>query len=594
MNTDSMVTDSVVTDSMATGPDAFDPITLEVMRNALYSIADEMIAALVRAAYSTNIKDRRDASCAIYTPDGRVVAQSEIGTPLHLGTMHGAVRTAMAAYPFDRLQPGDAVAFNTPYPAGPGHLNDLAIISPVFDDGKIIAIMANQAHHVDMGGFAPGSMPFGVSEIYQEGLQIPPVRLFKAGELDDELWRMIAQNVRPQKEVHGDLLAQYAANVVGGRRMSELVDKYGLAMVKRYQLEMMDYSERRIRAALAAIPRGQYHFEDVLEGDGLSDQDYTIRVTIEAKGDSFQADFSATDPLAQGPLNCRWPSVAACVYYVLKAVLDPDLPPNAAAYRPVDVIVRDGTLLSAQYPHAVCNANIITTQRIVDVLLGALAQVIPDRVLAACSGTMNLINIGGLNPRSGSYYNYIETYGGGQGAMMNQDGMDGVQNHMTNTRNAPVEVIEATYPLHVVGYGLVPDSEGAGMYRGGCGLYRAFRVLGPGVHFTLSSDRAIYAPWGVDGGQEASPSSCVVRNDEGSERKLPSKVTTRVQQHELIVTTTPGGGGWGNSKQRDPQRVAWDVKEGLVSLAHARAVYAVAIDPDTQEVDEVETRSLRS
>lgn len=572
---------------------AVDPITLEVMRNALYTIAEEMIAALVRASYSTNIKDRRDASCAIYTPDGRVVAQSEVGTPLHLGTMHPAVRTAMDAYPFDQLEPGDAIAFNLPYPAGPGHLNDLAIICPVFHDGRMIAITANQAHHVDMGGFAPGSMPFGVSEIYQEGLQIPPVRLFKGGQLSDELWSMIAQNVRSKTEVRGDLLAQYAANVVGGRRLGELMDKYSVATVEQYIQEMMDYSERRMRIALQNTPAGQYSFEDVLEGDGLSDQHYTIRVTIEAKGDSFCADFSATDSATRGPLNCRWPSVAACVFYVLKATLDPDLPPNAGAYRPVEVVVRDGTILSAQYPNAVCNANIITTQRIVDVLLGALAQAIPERVLAACSGTMNLINIGGIDPRSGDYYNYIETYGGGQGAMHNQDGMSAIQNHMTNTRNAPVEAIEVAYPLWVEAYGLVPDSEGAGTFRGGFGLRREIRVLGHEVQFTLSSDRAEVAPWGLHGGQDASPSRCVVRSSDGTERKLPSKVTTYVQEDETIVIITPGGGGWGDPKGRDPRLVAQDVREKLLSPERARDVYCVALDPQTYAVDEAETRCLR-
>ncbi len=574
-------------------PIVVDPITLEVMRNGLYSIADEMIAALIRASYSTNIKDRRDASCAIYQADGSVVAQSEIGTPLHLGTMHAAVRTAMGAYPFERLQPGDAVAFNLPYPAGPGHLNDLAVISPVFYEGRMIAIVANQAHHVDMGGFAPGSMPFGVTEIYQEGLQIPPVRLFKSGEIDDELWRLIAQNVRPKTEVRGDLMAQFAANVVGGRRIGELIQKHGLEIVERYLQEMLDYSERRMRSALQLIPTGTYRFEDVIEGDGLVDTHYVIRLTLEAKGDSLRADFSATDPATRGPLNCRWPSVAACVFYVLKGALDPDLPPNAGAYRPIEVIVRDGTMLSAQYPNAVCNANIITTQRIVDVLLGALAPAIPERVLAACSGTMNLINVGGIDPRSGTYFNYIETYGGGQGAMHNQDGMDAVQNHMTNTRNAPAESIEVAYPLRVEAYGLEPDSEGPGTFRGGCGLRREIRVLNHEVFFTLSSDRSKVAPWGLCGGHSASPSHRVIKNAKGTERSLPSKVTTFVQQNETIVIGTPGGGGWGDPKQRDPKLVARDVQEGLVSPERARKVYAVAIHPTTLTLNEAETRRLR-
>lgn len=574
-------------------PARVDPITLEVMRNAFYSIADEMIAALVRASYSTNIKDRRDASCAVYTDAGDVVAQSEIATPLHLGTMHGAVRTAMAAYPFDQLEPGDAIATNTPYPAGPGHLNDLCLISPVFHAGRIIAITANQAHHVDMGGFAPGSMPFGVTEIFQEGLQIPPVRLFRRGELDRELWTLIAQNVRPQFEVRGDLLAQFAANAVGAQRLNELVEKHSIATVSHYLEEMLNYSERRMRAVLRSIPPGDYTFEDVLEGDGITDRRYTIRVRLEVKGETFRADFSATDDAARGPLNCRWPSVAACVYYVLKAALDPELPSNAGAYRPIEIVVRQGSLLSAVYPNAVCNANIITTQRIVDVLLGALSQAVPEKVLAACSGTMNLLNIGGIDPRSGTYYNYIETYGGGQGAMHDQDGMDCVQNHMTNTRNAPVEAVEVAYPLRIEFYGLVPDSEGPGQHRGGLGMQRAFRVLGKEVHLTLSSDRAEVPPWGLFGGQPAGSSRCIVIGPDGRERRLPSKITTSVQGDHIILTRTPGGGGWGDPRRRDPQAVRRDVLEGLVSLTRAREVYGVAIDPQTMEINEVETRLLR-
>ncbi len=574
---------------------AVDPITLEVMRNAFYSIAEEMIVALVNASYSTNIKDRRDASCAIYTARGDVVvvAQSEIGTPLHLGTMQSAVRSTMEAYPFDDLGPGDAIAMNMPYPAGPGHLNDLCLISPVFYDGKMIALAANQAHHVDVGGFAPGSMPFGVEEIFQEGLQIPPVRLFRGGELEPELWSLISQNVRPPAEVRGDLLAQYAANNTGARRLGELVDKYQTDTIERYLDEMIRYSERRMRAALAKIPQGEYTYEDVIEGDGISDRTYTVRINLETKGDSVRADFSATDDVAKGPINCRWPSVAACVYYVFKAVLDPELPANAGAYKPFDVVVREGSVLSAVYPQAVCNANIITTQRITDVLLGALSQAVPERVQAACAGTMNLLNIGGVDPRSGVLYNYIETYAGGQGAMHDLDGMDAIQNHMTNTRNAPVEAIEAAYPLLVERYGLLPDSEGAGRHRGGVGLTRVLRVLGADVKLTLSSDRAKVAPWGLFDGLPASPSRSAVVEPDGNTAPLPSKVTTTVESGRVIVTETPGGGGWGDPRTRDPEAVRSDVVEGLVSRERAKEVYRVALKPGSLEVDREATTRLR-
>ncbi|MQG05841.1 MAG: hydantoinase B/oxoprolinase family protein [SAR202 cluster bacterium] len=573
---------------------AIDPITLEVMRNAFYSIADEMIVALIRASYSTNIKDRRDASCAIYTSTGDVVvvAQSEIGTPLHLGTMQSAVRSAMEAYPFDGLKPGDAIAMNMPYPAGPGHLNDLCLISPVFYKGEMIAITANQAHHVDMGGFAPGSMPFGVREIFQEGLQIPPIKLFRSGELEPELWSLISQNVRPQVEVKGDLLAQYACNVTGSRRLSELMDRFGTTTVSTYLKEMISYSERRMRAALKKVPKGKYKYEDVIEGDGITDNPYMIRVEIESRGDSIKVDFSKSDDAALGPINCRWPSVAACVYYVFKAILDPELPPNAGAYRPFEIIVRDGSVLSAIYPMSVCNANIITTQRITDVLLGALAEAIPEKIQAACSGTMNLLNIGGTNPRNGVLYNYIETYAGGQGAMHDLDGMHAIQSHMTNTRNAPVEAIEAAYPLIVEKYALIPDSEGAGEYRGGVGLTRILRTLGD-VQLTLSSDRASVPPWGLFGGEPAKPSKCEVIDSKGNKMGLPSKVTTSIPNDRVIVTETPGGGGWGIPSMRDPQDVRSDVLDGLVSIERAHDVYKVQIIPETLEIDEDTTLKLR-
>ncbi|MBM3933104.1 MAG: hydantoinase B/oxoprolinase family protein [SAR202 cluster bacterium] len=572
-----------------------DPITLEVMRNAFYSISDEMVAALVRASYSTNIKDRRDTSGAIYTATGdmAVVAMSEVATPVHLGTMHSAVKSALSIYPLEKLEQGDAIAFNIPYPAGPGHLNDLALISPVFYKGRVIAITANQAHHVDMGGYAPGSMPFGVTEIFQEGLQIPPVKLFKKGEIDPDLWSLISQNVRPQKEVRGDLMAQFAANVVCESRLTELADKYGPENVELYLDEMLNYSQRRMESALKLIPIGKYSFEDVIEGDGITTDRITIRVTIEAKGDSITTDFTQTDNGCLGPLNCRWPSVAACVYYVLKACLDPDMPANAGSYRPVDIRVREGSLLSAIFPTAVCNANIITTQRIVDVLIGALAKVIPERVAAASSGTMNLLNIGGQDKRRGVYFNYIETYAGGQGAMHDQDGMDAVQNHMTNTRNSPAEVIEVAYPLRIEAYELIPDSEGAGKHRGGVGLRRSIRVLADRVGFTLSSDRAEVAPWGLFGGQDARTSKCVAQAPDGKERRFPSKVTTSVLKDNLIVTETPGGGGWGDAKQRDPEAVRRDIISGVISRDRARDVYAVAFKSGTNEIDEAATKRLR-
>ena len=572
---------------------ATDPVTLEVMRNGLYSIADEMTAALVRTGYSTNIKDRRDCSCAIYDTDGNAVALSELNTPVHLGTMHPTVTTVLERFPLESLDPGDAVVLNTPYPAGPGHLNDVAVVSPVYCESQLVAIVANQAHHVDMGGFAPGSMPFGVTEIYQEGLQIPPVKLRRRGRVHEDLLALILENVRTQFEVRGDLMAQIAANNVGERRLCELVEKHGFDTFQHYLAEMMDYSERRMRAAIRRIPPGRYEFEDYLEGDGISDDPIAIRVVVTVEGDEIWFDFEGTAPQVRGPLNCRWPSVAACVFFVMKSLLDPELPPSAGAYRPIHIEIPEHSLLSATYPAAVCNANILTAQRLVDVLYGALLSALPERVTAASSGTMNLLNIGGIDPASGRYYNYVETYAGGQGAMRNQDGMDAVQSGMTNTRNAPIEVIESAYPLRVDGYGLVPDSEGAGRQRGGLGMFRQFAILGPQVKLTLSTDRVSIGPWGVYGGQRAKGARCIVISPDGTRRELGSKVTIFVHRGDRVRVITPGGGGWGDPQERLPEAVRWDVLEEMVSAERARSVYGVALDPNTLELDEAQTRQLR-
>lgn len=552
-----------------------DPVTLEIMRNGFQSIADEMTAALVRTAYSTNIKDRRDCSCALLTKKGEVVAQTELGTPFHLGVMPAAVEVILQKYPLNQLYPGDVIISNIPYPIGPGHLSDIAILSPICYQDEIVALVANQAHHVDVGGYAPGSMPFGVTEIYQEGLQIPPVKLMKRNRMDEEIFSLILQNIRTTKETKGDIMAQIAANNVGIKRWTEILDKYGKRPIQIYIKEILDYAERSMRAGIKKIPQGNYTFEDYVEGDGITEKLIKIKATIEVREDSVLVDFTGTDKQVKGPMNARISAAQSCVYYVLKAVIDPDLPTNSGAYRAIEVKAEEGSLVQALFPAALCNANILTDQRLVDVLLGALLKAIPERVVAACSGEMNLINVGGIDPRTGEYYNYVETYGGGQGAMHNQDGMDGVHTHMTNTRNAPVEVIESSYPFQIAKYGLVPDSEGAGEYRGGLGMTREIIMLAEETKFSLSADRRKIGPWGVFGGQAANTSDCVVVSKKGKKRRLPSKITTALKKGDKVIIVTPGGGGWGNPKKRSKEAVVRDVREGLISAERAKKVYSL-------------------
>lgn len=570
-----------------------DPITLQVMTNAIYSIADEMMAALIRTSFSSNIKDRRDCSGAVFTRDLELVAQGEIGTPLHLGVMLPTVQTALREIGPELLLPGDDIIVNSPYPEGPGHLNDVTIVSPVFFEGELVGYLANMAHHVDVGGFAPGSMPFGVWEHFQEGLQIPPVIICRQNKLDEQLLRLISKNVRTPVEFKGDLMAQIAANNVGERRLQALMTKYGKDMVLLYMQELMNYSERRVLSAINALLPGTHSYSDFLEGDGIITDRVKIGVTVTVQEDRIIADFSASDPQVLGPLNCRPPSTKACVYYVIKTLLDPGLPPNSGFFRPITVITKAGSLLEVDYPGACCNANIITTQRIVDSLMGAFVHFLPARVSAACSGTMNLLNIGARNPRTGNLYNYIETYGGGQGALFDRDGTSGVQNHMTNTRNAPVEVIESTYPLFIHRYGLVAESAGPGMFRGGYGMFREFEIQSENTVITLSSDRFETGPWGLSGGLSGKTGSCCLLSSDGESQQLLSKVSLRVKFGDRIISITPGGGGHGNPHFRAPEDVLTDVKEELISRKTAFEIYGVVVT-EGMAVDLHATQALRA
>ena len=562
-----------------------DPITLEIMRNRWKGIAEEMCAALVRASYSTNIKDRRDCSAAIALPTGEVLAQAEVGTPLHLGIMPGVLRSILREFTIDSMQPGDMFVTNLPYPEGPGHLPDLSVVSAIYHQDTPIALAASTAHHVDMGGFAPGSMPFGVTEIYQEGLQIPPTRIIRRGEIDETILKLINQNVRTKHEVRGDLMAQYAAANIAERRVADLLLRLDRHEMVRYMREILDHADRCMRAGIRDLPDGTYRFDDYLDDDGVTDDPVKIAVAVTIRADALKADFTGTSKQVLGPLNARISAARACVYYVCKAVIDPDLPTSAGAYRPIEVFAPEGTLLQATYPAAIGNANILTDQRVVDVLLGAFYQCVPEQVCAACSGEMNLLNIGGIDSRSGpgqgEYYNYVETYAGGQGACHDLDGQDGVHTHLTNTRNAPVEVIERTYPLEVVRYGLVPDTEGPGRQRGGCGMLRELRCLAERTVITIGADRRKFTPWGLDGGRNATGAHAYVVSPDGSKRELPTKAHVVLRRGDRLIVETPGGGGWGDPQQRVHDAIQRDLADGLINEQRAKEIYGYRKSTDT-------------
>lgn len=548
-----------------------DAITLEVMRNALQSVAEEMGVTLIRTALSPNIKDRRDCSTAIYTRDGRLVAQAE-HIPLHLGLMQSLVKAVLQVYPPEQLVPGDVIMTNDPYISG-SHLPDVCLLTPIFVEERMAAVAANLAHHVDIGGMTPGGMPVNAREIFMEGVRIPPTRIMRAGTLDEELLKLLSANVRTSFEFFGDIQAQLAANNVGARRFLELVGRYGLDHVLFYMEEIMNYAERRMRAAVTAIGEQEASFEDYLEGDGFDNALIPICVKLRLTGGEVLVDFSGTAPQVNGSINCTRAVTLACVYYALKSVLDPEVPSNDGAVRLVKVITPQGTIVNPNFPAAVSNANINTAQRIADVVLGALVKILPERAVAASAGTMALFTIGGINPTTGKYYSYVETYGGGQGAVHGLDGMDGVHTNMTNTRNTPVEVIENAYPLMVKRYGLVPDSEGAGQYRGGLGMVREITVIDHEPAITLSTERATIKPWGINGGLGGANSACKLALADGEVRSLPDKITCTVPANSTIVYVTPGGGGYGSPLARECDAVREDVLEGLVSLERAREVY---------------------
>ena len=549
------------------------PVTLEIMRNRWRGIAEESCAAMIRSSYSPNIRDRFDCSTALATLDGEIVAQAEVGTPLHLGIMPAIFRAVLRKYLLEELQPGDAVITNLPYPEGPGHLPDLSMVSPVYIDDAPVALVATTAHHVDMGGYAPGSMPFGVTEIYQEGLQIPPIRIFQGGEFVQPIYDVINQNVRTQREVRGDLMAQWAAAKTGQRRVHDMIMRYGLTDVQIYMHAVLDHAEKSMRAGIAAMPDGSYTYEDFLDDDGFSADPVRIYVTVTIENDTLTVDFAGTSAQVAGPLNARITAARACVYYVAKALVDPELPSCSGAHRPITVTAPEGTLLQARFPAAIGNANILTDQRVVDTLLGAFYQVVPDRVCAACSSEMNLINLGGLHPRTGKYFNLVETVGGGQGANHDLDGSDGMQNHLTNTQNTPIEVVERQYPVRISRYELIPDSCGAGAHRGGCGIRREFVFEGDRAMLTIGADRRKFQPWGLEGGTAARGAYARLEHADGTIGELPTKVLTTLHQGDILCVETPGGGGWGNPRNRDPEAVQKDLANGLITEQHIREHY---------------------
>ncbi len=553
-----------------------DPVTLEVLRNAFAGIAEEMNANLIRTGYSPSIKERRDCSSALFDPHGRMIAQAE-SIPVHLGAMPFSVRAVRER--FSEFKPGDTVVLNDPFTGG-AHLPDITFVTPIFHAGELIAFAANRAHHADIGGKTPGSVASDSTDIFQEGLRIPPVKLWQGGELNEDLMRILLSNVRTPEERIGDLRAQKAANETGRRRLLELVERCGAEVIAAAIEEIMDYSERRMRAEIDALPDGTYTSEDFLDNDGINTERVRIKVLVEIAGDRLTVDFSGSSPQVDGPINAVYAVTASAVYYAVRALTDPDIPPNDGCYRPIEIIAPSSSVVNASPPAAVVGGNLETSQRIVDVLIRALSGAVPEKAIGACQGTMNNFTLGGIDPRSGKPYTVYETIGGGFGARASKDGIDGIHSHMTNTLNTPVEALEIAYPLRIERYELLPDSGGPGRYRGGLGIRRDIRVIEHKGQLSLLTERRTTQPYGVFGGKPGSPGADYVIIA-GEERRIPGKTVTVLQPGWVISIRTPGGGGYGPPTERSRELIRRDYREGRISAEHAIEHYG--FDPRSEE-----------
>jgi N-methylhydantoinase B len=524
-----------------------DPVTLEVLRNALESIADEMGAVLRRTSFSPNIKERMDASCAIFDAAAQLVAQAE-HVPVHLGSMLRAVKATVDSV--GRVDEGDIVIVNDPFTGG-SHLPDITIVAPVHDDGQHIGYVATRAHHADVGGMEPGSMPGKSREVYQEGLVIPAVKLYRRGELQEDVLRLILANVRTPTERRGDLNAQLAALRVGQQRLVELARRYGADLVTAGFDAILDYAERRMRARLAEFPAGTYRGEDFLDDDGWSDEPVRVALAITVSPGKLVLDYAGSSLQRPGNINAVAPMTYSASLFAIKILTDPEIPVNAGTFRSVELKIPEGSFLASRTPAAVCAGNTETTQRIADTVLKVCAQFAPERVPAASQGTMNTIAIGGRTAADaapeGRPYSYIETIGGGQGGRPMGPGDDGIQCNMTNTMNTPVEALEITYPLRVERYELREGSAGNGKYRGGNGLVRAIRVLDHEARVSLQCERRRFAPYGLHGGADAKPGRNAVVRADGSVEEVPGKASLTLGRDDVVIVETPGGGGWGSA-----------------------------------------------
>jgi N-methylhydantoinase B len=544
-----------------------DPITFEVIRNGLVAATDEMVLALKRSAYSTNIKTRSDFSCAFFDAELRSIAQG-FTQPVHLGSMVEQVPRAVRDYGPERLAPGDVLITNEPFPSGV-HLNDVSLISPVQVDGDLIGYVANLAHHVDVGGGAPASIG-AFREVFQEGVIIPPVKLVEAGRIRPDVFSLILAQIRSKHETAGDFRAQIAANTTGVRRLQGLVARHGRETILAAMAELLEYTERRTRAELAALPPGEYEAEGFVDTDGYTDEPVRLRARVVVTGDGVAFDLAGSDRQRRAPVNSTHAQTFSACAYALKCLVDPDLPVNDGFYRLVTLDAPRGSVTNCTWPSPVVGGW-ETQTRLVDVIFRALLPALPERLPAGTKAMMCHAGFGGVDPVTNEYYCFLETFAGGYGGRAGSDGPDAVQAHGQNTENAPVEETELNYPVRIGRLSLVEDSDGAGRFRGGLGLRKDF-VFDRATTFTVLADRTLAGPAGAFGGRPGKPAEYVlIRGD--VETRLNAKTTIDMEPGDTISYRTCGGGGYGPPEERDRELVARDVREGKVSLERAREVY---------------------
>jgi N-methylhydantoinase B len=565
-----------------------DPITLAVIKNALDAVVDEMAYTVVRTARSEIVKDVMDYSAALCDRHGNMIAQAKT-IALHLGAVPEAMAAMLERYGRD-LHPGDAIIVNDPYQGGM-HLPDIFMFLPVFHAKKLQGFCVVICHHTDVGGRVAGSNASDSTEIYQEGIRIPVIKLYNRGKIDETLERLIAINVRVPDRVLGDLKAQYAACQIGARELVKLVERYGAKTVQAYMAELLDYAERLTRAEISTWPKGTFRFLDHIDDDGFSDRPIPIAVAVTVHKDHVTVDYAGSSPQVAAALNSTKSYTNSCTYLSVRCVLKGDIPNNAGVFRCIDVKAPEGSVLNPLLP-AACAARALTGYRVMDAMFGALAQIVPDRVPAAGEGGNTVVSLAAYRADRTPFI-IVDMICGCWGGRPNQDGIEAITNPSQNLSNTPVEVMEAQHPVRIEEYALIPDSCGAGKWRGGLGIARSYRLLAEHASLQLRSDRVRFQPYGLEGGAPGRATHNTLVHG-GGERDLASKVTMRLAEGELLRHEQAGGGGFGDPLERPPALVAADVWNEKISADYARRCHGVVVDPATGKLDEAATRRLRA